>query len=165
MIIQQPNLLCLLKEYVRYFNPIIRPDDLLVLFLVGESFLKNPVIELNKAVKYLYNVTEGSLLQADNHLSPKSDVWHIGLTVFEMMTLKTPHFCAVDLELQEIDEEDDDYSEIWDETFHQMIGRRPAVPHWIGNTIATNPEYQTIFDIFIACSGKVLTTAYVQLIY
>ena len=74
-----------------------------------------------------------------------------------MMTLKTPHFCAVDLELQEIDEEDDDYSEIWDETFHQMIGRRPAVPHWIGNTIATNPEYQTIFDIFIACSGKVLT--------
>ena len=114
---------------------------------------KTPVIELNKAVKYLYNVTEGSLLQADNHLSPKSDVWHIGLTVFEMMTLKTPHFCAVDLELQDIDEEDDDYSEIWDETFHQMIGRRPAVPHWIGNTIASNPEYQTIFDIFIACSG------------
>ena len=108
---------------------------------------------MKKAVKYLYNITEGSLLQADNYLSPKSDVWHIGLTVFEMMTLKTPHFCAVDLELQEIDEEDDDYSEIWDETFHQMIGRRPAVPHWIGNTVATNPEYQTIFDIFIACSG------------
>ena len=128
-------------------------------------FSKSQIIELKKAVKYLYNVTEGSLLQADNYLSPKSDVWHIGLTVFEMMTLKTPHFCAVDLELQEIDEEDDDYSEIWDETFHQMIGRRPAVPHWIGNTIATNPEYQTIFDIFIACSGKVLTTAYLQLNY
>ena len=52
-----------------------------------------------KAVKNIYGEP---IADCDDFLSPKTDIWHLGLCIFEVMTLMTPHFNAVDLELQEL---------------------------------------------------------------
>ena len=110
-----------------------------------------------EAVKYLYDEPiEG----CDDYLSPKSDMWHLGLCIFEALTLMTPHFAAVDSELQDVDSEDEDYSEAWDTALRGMIGRRPALPHWIDQQVKTRPEYKTVFDLFIACTGTAFKYIY-----
>ena len=62
-------------------------------------------------------------------LTDKVDIWQLALSLFEMMTLSTPHFKSVEAELDdmELDSTDDDYGECWDAVFSEYAGLKPGL--------------------------------------
>ena len=95
-----------------------------------------------------------SIDKADRFLSPGADLWQLGLTLFEALTLMTPHFHAVEIEMLELKEKHPDESfdegELFDDILGDMIGRRPSLPYWIHDQIQRDPRFQAVFDVFIA---------------
>jgi len=87
-------------------------------------------------------VVEGS------EITTKTDIFALGCTIFEMLTLETPHFNKLDLEDSK-DVEDDEGMSAWD----KAIGSRPDLPDYVEDYLA-DPEYEKVFALFYACTAK-----------
>ncbi|XP_003229875.2 lymphokine-activated killer T-cell-originated protein kinase [Anolis carolinensis] len=79
-------------------------------------------------------------------ITDRADIFALGLTLWEMMTLSVPH-----VNLPEDDGEDPDASfdedDFDDEAFYEALGTRPAL-----NVEALGPAYQTVIELFALCS-------------
>ncbi|XP_075970008.1 lymphokine-activated killer T-cell-originated protein kinase-like [Anticarsia gemmatalis] len=105
---------------------------------------ENGVVDRQKAGKAVYFGTEAWSAPEVIHggeISHKTDIWPLGLTLWEMMALMPPH-TQVDDEDEDMDDSVlslDDLDQSIDEYFNDRYGTRPAVPVNISEKVYAHP--------------------------
>ncbi|CAH0406257.1 unnamed protein product [Chilo suppressalis] len=112
---------------------------------------ENGVFDKEKAGKSVYYGTEAWSAPEVIHggtISNKTDVWSLGLTLWEMMALMPPH-TQIDDSLDESMEMLDESAASEEDFFSERYGTRPAIPANI-----STEEYGAVLSIFWWCSQE-----------
>jgi len=81
-------------------------------------------------------------------ITTKTDIYALGCTIYEMLSLETPHFNKMgDLET------DDGNDSIDDAEYQQALGTRPDLPDYLDDFLQDD-AYEKILGIFCACTSE-----------
>lgn len=86
-----------------------------------------------------------------DEVTAKTDIFALGCTIFEMLTLETPHFNKI----EEPDDDDDDDPDLSvdDSAYNDALGSRPELPSYVEDYLE-DPAYEKIFALFYACTSE-----------
>jgi len=80
-------------------------------------------------------------------ISTKTDIYALGCTIYEMLSLETPHFNKMG------DFEDDADDSIDDTEYQNALGTRPDLPDYLDDFLQDD-AYEKILGIFFACTSE-----------
>jgi len=80
-------------------------------------------------------------------ISTKTDIYALGCTIFEMLSLETPHFNK----MGDIDDDNDD--SIDDTEYQNALGTRPDLPDYLDDFLQDD-AYEKILGIYYACTSE-----------
>lgn len=80
-------------------------------------------------------------------ITTKTDIYSLGCTIYEMLSLETPHFNKMG------DLEDDTNDSIDDSEYQKALGTRPDLPDYLDDFLQDD-AYEKILGIFFACTSE-----------
>jgi len=83
-------------------------------------------------------------------VTTKTDIFALGCTIFEMLTLESPHFNLADEGSTTEDEDDEDD---YEEAYESALGKRPELPDTV-QTYINVAEFEKVFALFYACTDQ-----------
>ncbi|KAJ2953050.1 hypothetical protein O0L34_g7441 [Tuta absoluta] len=103
---------------------------------------ENGVLDKAKAGKKLYFGTEAwsaPEILSGGEITSKCDVWPLGLTLWEMMSLMPPHSQTDDVDSSMDDSMMSDEDSMVEDRFYERYGTRPAIPANISAAVYAHP--------------------------